>query len=196
MSQQELEQRFVARVRHLLTTLPYDLKVLFEAMSDEDLPREVRELAAGAVIYCLSPSDPIPDSMGLVGFVDDLVIVRLVMAKMLELGGDAIEDYPKRFEEHFSALESDVELLRSYFGEALQWVEQRLEKLPHAKHKGKKVSVYVEDDEAGQRLYEDGLEFTTEYEIDDDAAAKLTSGEPVLRAFRQRNNVELARRSR
>ena len=61
MTETTLEQRFVGRMRELLVSLPYDLKVLFEAMTDEDLPLDARRKAVGAVIYCLSPSDPIED---------------------------------------------------------------------------------------------------------------------------------------
>ncbi|PID38136.1 MAG: hypothetical protein CSA65_08720 [Proteobacteria bacterium] len=193
MSEASVEKRFVARVRELLVSLPYDLKVLFEAMSDEDLPREARELAVGAVVYCLSPSDPIPDTMGLVGFVDDVVVSRIALTKMLEVGGEAIAEYPARFGDQFAPLEADVELFRAFFGETLKWVDWRMNKLAAVKYKGKSVADYLEDEETGQRLYEEGLEFTTEYEIDDDAAAKLVSGKPILDAFRRVFEVESAR---
>jgi len=195
MTETTLEQRFVGRMRELLVSLPYDLKVLFEAMTDEDLPLDARRKAVGAVIYCLSPSDPIPDSLGLVGFVDDVVVVRLVLAKMLEIGGDGVADYPERFPEQFERLSDDVALLREFFGDAISWVDRRLTMLDQAKHKGKTVATYVEDDGAGQRLYEEGLEFTTEYEIDDAVAAKLTNGAAVLEAFTKRNEIERSRQS-
>jgi uncharacterized membrane protein YkvA (DUF1232 family) len=189
-----LEQRFVSRIQELLVALPYDLKVLFEAMTDLDLSTEARELAAGAVVYCLSPSDPIPDSMGLVGFVDDVVVVRLTLAKLLDLGGADTEDYPDRFSDQFGPLNEDIELMRAYLGETISWVDWRLEMLPQSKYKGKSVKEYVGDEEIGQSLYEMGLEFTTDYEIDDEAAAKLVSGEPVLDAFSKVYEVERSRR--
>lgn len=189
-----LEQRFVTRLRELLVALPYDLKVLFEAMTDADLPQNARQLAAGAVVYCLSPSDPIPDSMGLVGFVDDVIIVRLTLAKLLQIGGEETADYPDRFSDQFEPLTSDIQLLRDYLGETMDWVDWRLETLPTGKYKGKLIKTYVENDEVGQGLYEEGLEFTTEYEIDDEAAAKLASGKPVADVFRKVYEVERSRR--
>jgi uncharacterized membrane protein YkvA (DUF1232 family) len=189
-----LEKRFVQRMRELLVALPYDLKVLFEAMSDADLPLEARQAAAGAVIYCLSRNDLIPDSAGAVGFVDDVVVVRLVLERLLVLSGDAIGDYPERFSDQFAELGEDLQLLRDYLAEAIGWLERHVEQLAQLKYKGKGVPAYVEDEDAAQRLYEEALEFTTEYEVDDDAAAKLTRGEPILEAFRSRKAREERRR--
>lgn len=193
MSEDNLDKRFLERARQLLVTLPYDMKVLFEAMSDEDLPMHARQLAASGVIYCLAPSDPIPDTMGLVGFVDDLVVVRVVLAKMLTIAGEDMADYPERFRDQFEGLDGDIELFRSFFGDTMLWVDWRLEKISAVKYKGKGIDEYLTDDESGQRLYEDGLEFTTEYEIDDDAAAKLQTSKSVLDAFRKVYEVEVAR---
>lgn len=191
-----VETRFVERLKKLLVSLPYDLKALFEVMSDEDLTTEARELATGAVIYCLSPVDPIPDHTGLVGFTDDVIAVRLVLQQLLEIGGENVADYPERFPEQFDQLEDDLQLFRKYLGESMGWLERRMvrERLHELRHKGKLVAMYVKDDELGQRLYEDGLEFTTEYEIDDDAVQRLTSGKPVLEAFERRQQLENARR--
>ena len=113
------EQRFVQRVRELLVSLPYDMKVLFEAISDENLPKEARLVAAQATIYCLSPSDPIPDSLGLLGFVDDTLLVRLALARILELGGEDADDYPGRFPELFEPLNEDLALARGFLGDDL-----------------------------------------------------------------------------
>lgn len=193
MSDATLERQFVQRMQELLVSLPYDLKVLFEVMTDEDIQNDARTLAAGAVIYCLSASDPIPDTMGLVGFVDDVIVVRVALEKAKALAGEDMDDYPERFSEQFATLENDIKLFRDFLGDNILWIDWRMEKLLKTKYKGKLVSAYVEDEELSQRLYEEGLEFTTEYEIDDDQAAKLTSGKPVIDAFAKVYQVEKSR---
>jgi uncharacterized membrane protein YkvA (DUF1232 family) len=193
---ESLEQRFVNRIRELLVNLPYDLKAVFEAMTDEDLPADARYLATGAVIYCLSPADPIPDHIGIVGFSDDVVALRLALKSLLQIGGDAVNDYPKRFPEQFENLDEDLALFREYFGENMSWLERRmgLEAIHKDKYKGKTVKEYVSDYEAGQYLYEEGFSFTTEYEIDDEEVERLTSGKPVFEAFQKRHQFEESRR--
>jgi uncharacterized membrane protein YkvA (DUF1232 family) len=181
------EKRFVQRMRELLVSLPYDLKVLFEVMSDENLPLDARQLAAAAAMYCLSPSDPMPDSVGLLGYVDDVVYVRLALDRLRRVGGDEFGSYPERFGDEFGSLDGDLQLIRKYLGDAVTWIEQRVEKAAQrARYKGKDAATYVQDDEARDFLYQEGQEFTTDYEIDEEAAAKLQSGKPVLEAFRRR----------
>lgn len=189
---ESLEQRFISRMRELLVNLPYDLKAVFEAMTDEDLPADARYLATGAVIYTLSPADPIPDHIGIVGFTDDVVALRLSLKSLLDIGGDAIAEYPTRFPEQFEKLDEDIALFREYFGENMDWLERRmsLEAIHKDKYKGKTVKEYVEDDEAGQYLYEEGLGFTTDYEIDDEEVERLSSGKPVFEAFQKRHQFE------
>ncbi|MBW2735067.1 MAG: DUF1232 domain-containing protein [Deltaproteobacteria bacterium] len=193
MTAQNLQLRFEARMRELLVMLPYDLKVLFAVMTDANLSLEARQLATGAVIYCLSPSDPIPDSMGVVGFADDVVVVRLSLARLQEMSEEGFSDYPTRFGEQFAPLDDDITLLREYLGESVGWVDDRLGRLHEMKYKGQTVTTYVSDEEMGQRLYEEGLAFTTDYEIDEETATKL-SGEAVLEAFTKVFKVENQRK--
>lgn len=188
-----VEKRFVQRIQQLLVSLPYDMKVLFEAISDENLPREARVVAAQATIYCLSPSDPIPDTLGLLGFVDDAVLVRLSLQRLLKLGGEDAEGYPQRFPELFGPLEQDLELVREYLGADMKWLDDRIDpRYAKSPYKGKDANTYVDDDEALEYLYSEGLAFTTDYEIDEEEAAKLR-GQPVLDAFHKRMVVESRR---
>ena len=189
------ETEFVERLRELLVNLPYDLKVLFEVISDEDLPFETRELAASAVVYTLSPADAIPDQLGLVGFADDAIYLRLVLRQLA--GSDMVAPgYPERFPDQFARLDEDLELFRTYLGEAMSWLEQRTSPaaVAEVKYKGKTMAEYVGNDDLGQMLYEEGLEFTTEYEIDEDAVQRLASGKVVLEAFSRRRQFEEGRR--
>ena len=185
------EKQFVNRVQELLVMLPYDIKVFFEAISDENLPMEARKVAAGAIIYCLSPSDPIPDSAGILGFVDDVTVVKIALSRLLELGGEEAAEFPKRFPDQYDGLEGDLSLIRGYLGENMAWLEKRIrEQLPNNRYKGKSTEEYLKDDEAQSFLYTEGLAFTTDYEIDEKEAAKLVSGEAVREVFRQRKELE------
>jgi uncharacterized membrane protein YkvA (DUF1232 family) len=187
MTQDSLEKRFVARMRTLLVSLPYDLKVLFEVISDENLPLEARRIAAGGAIYCLSPSDPIPDSLGIVGYADDVVLLRFVLDRFLALAGEEGASYSDRFPEQFGLLREDLELFSSFLGETLDWLRRRVEQgLLKLRYKGKDAVAYVSDEEASEYLYEEGLEFVTQYDIDEEAAAKLQTGAAVRDVFERR----------
>ena len=77
------ESKFVELVRSWLVSLPHDLKIAFDAMDDENLPRTARELATGAVIHIVSPKDSALDQKDqVVSYADDAVL----------LGGLACQD--------------------------------------------------------------------------------------------------------
>lgn len=74
-------------VRGWLVSLPHDLKIAFDAMDDENLPRNARELAVGTIIYIVSPNDSVSDRNDtVVSFTDDAVLLRLGLRKVVELG--------------------------------------------------------------------------------------------------------------
>lgn len=177
------EERCIARIRDLVVSLPYDLKLLFEIMSDEDLPSQVRDRAAGGIVYCLDPSDSLPDSRGVMGFVDDAVLLRLLLADIDRTAAEALSDYRERFREQFDALADDERLFEACFGEQLDWVRQRLSRLTQRKYKGKRVHTYVEDENAAQRLYDESLAFSADYDVDEHAAQKLRSMQEICEAF-------------
>lgn len=197
MNSESIEKKFVQRMREMLVSLPYDMKVLFEALSDENLPVQARHLSTVGAIYCLSPYDPLPDSSPVIGFCDDAIVLRLVLRRILELGGEDAENYQARFPEQFATLDEDFEIMQGYLGEdLLKWIQNRFERnMLKVKYKGKSAANYVEDDEAAEFLYEEGQAFTTQYEIDEKAASRLTSGKPLLDALRQRMSEENRRNS-
>ena len=65
-------------MRRILTFLKifrYDLVVMLIALRHRDTPRRVKGLLALAILYLVSPIDLIPDTIPLVGILDDAVIV-------------------------------------------------------------------------------------------------------------------------
>lgn len=196
MSGDPLEKRFLKRMRELLVLLPYDMKVFFEAMSDENLPAEARYWAAGGALYCLSPVDAIPDTSGLMGYLDDVIAFRFALKRFLELGGEESRSYPERFPEQFNMLDQDLVLIKDFFGDLSPGLFQRLERyLLTTRYKGKDAKKCVEDEEAAEFLFEEGQIFSSQYEVDDESAAKLQNGNSVREAFRKRISEEAQKRN-
>lgn len=182
-SQTPSEEQFIKRIRDLVVSLPYDLKPLFALMADEELPRQARDKAAGGVVYCLLRTDHLPDKQGAIGYVDDVVLLRLLLGEIARLAGDAISPHQERFPEQFEGLAEDEALLHGFLGQHLGWARQRLDKLDRIKYKGRLAHAYVDDEHAAQRLYDDAVEFATEYEVDEHAASKLRHAQEIVEAF-------------
>ena len=65
--------------------LAEDIPALCLAMKEKDTPFLAKILAGTAVIYALSPIDLIPDFIPVIGYLDDLILLPLLVALTLKL---------------------------------------------------------------------------------------------------------------
>ena len=184
MGPPETERRFLSKTSEYLLSLPSDLKVLQEAASDPDLDRGARELAAGTIVHTLLPQE----GDGVFRFVDDVFLVRATLAAVRTHGGDGAVTFVERFPGIYLDLDQDLDLFSSYVGADLwRWLTDQIPDFPRLPYKGKRATQYLVTDEELARLYEEGLEFETNY--------NLTAGQIQNRFRRGEQVVEfLARR--
>jgi uncharacterized membrane protein YkvA (DUF1232 family) len=185
------ESKFVELVRGWLVSLPHDLKIAFDAMDDENLPRPVREVAAGVVVYVVSPNDFIADrNDAVVSFADDAMLLRLALAQALGKGEDE-QAFRARFPELFENLEENLSLCKTVMGDLMTWLESKVPNLPKLDYKGKKVQKFLDDDESREQLFDDGLVFRTDYPVDEKTIAdKLKKASTVTEVMKRRKDEE------
>lgn len=186
-----MESKFVELVRGWLVSLPHDLKIAFDAMDDENLPRPVREVAAGVVAYVVSPNDFVADrNDAVVSYADDALLLRLALSKALGKGEDE-QAFRERFPELFDDLDDNLTLCKSVMGELMTWLEGKVGALPTLEYKGKKVAKYLDDEEAREQLFDDGLVFRTDYPVDEKTIAdKLKKASTVTEVMKRRKAEE------
>lgn len=186
-----MESKFVELVRGWLVSLPHDLKIAFDAMDDENLPRAVREVAAGVVAYVVSPNDGVADrNDNVVSFADDAVLLRLALQKALGNGEDETA-FRERFPELFDDLDESLTICKDVMGELMTWLESKVRTLPSLEYKGKKIAKYLDDDEAREQLFDDGLVFRTDYPVDEKTIAdKLKKASTVTEVMKRRKQEE------
>lgn len=161
MTAKEVEPNFLAAVSECLLSLPFDLKVLQEAASDPDLDRAARDIAAGAIVYTLLPQE----GEGPLRYVDDLLVVRAAFAAVARSGGDAFGAFRSRFSEIYQRVDRDIALFEQTLGPLWGWLTGKIDTFPKLTYKGKRASQYTEDEENLALLYEEGLEFETNYNV-------------------------------
>ena len=194
MSSRDLERRYLSTVSGWLVSLPHDLKVLYEAKDEPNLDREGRELAAGAILYILSPDTSGADEM--VAFADDAILLREALRAVAQRGGEGSAAFRDRFADYYGSLEADLDLCREAMGETYQWLAQKMDGLSKLAYKGKKVHQYIDDEEASEALYEDGLAFATDYPIDEEKLEmRLKKPETLLEPLRRKAAAEKSRRA-
>jgi uncharacterized membrane protein YkvA (DUF1232 family) len=186
------EARFVELFKTWLVSLPHDLKIAFEAMDDENLPRSSREMAVGAIMYVVSPNDFVSDrNEAVASFADDVVLLRLALRKIVAESAEDGTAFRDRFPEVFDGLEDDLTVCKGVMGDLMTWIEGKVGALRGQTYKGKKLPMYLDNEEAREELYEDGLGFRTDYPVDDKIIGdKLKKASTVTDLMRRRKAEE------
>jgi hypothetical protein len=182
------ESKFVELVRSWLVSLPHDLKIAFDAMDDENLPRAVRETASGVAIYVVSPNDSVSADKNdvILSFADDALLLRLALHKALGKGEDE-QAFRERFPELFEGLDDNLTLCKSVMGDLMTWLESKVGSLKAIDYKGKKAPAYIDDGEAREALFDDGLVFRTDYPVDEETIGdKLKKAGTIIDALKRR----------
>jgi hypothetical protein len=174
------ERAFLEGYSKALVALPFDVKLLLEAVSDADLEHGVRELAASAVVHVIAPKDGNVEPT--LRHAEDVVLVRLALKRILAEGGEGAEGFAERFQENYSRLDDELGLFGRAFGtEAVSWLDSKWPSLAKAVYSRKKISQFVDDEEVGTFLYDEGLRFGTEYPITEKwLAGRVKQAQPIV----------------
>jgi hypothetical protein len=181
MSSAEVERKFVEKISDFLLSLPFDLKILQEAVTDPDLEKPHRLLAAATIVHTLLPQEGEP---GPLRYVDDVLYVR---AALHEVGKGSAEFRDRFNGEVYGTLEDDLKLFHEYLGELWPWLGSKLGGFQKLVLKGKKPAQAVDDDEVATLLYDEGLEFQTNYPVNEEQVRnKVRRGDQILEMLKKR----------
>jgi hypothetical protein len=174
------ERTFLETMSRALVSLPFDLKILLEAVADSDLERAAREVAAGTVVHVITPKDGNVDAP--LRFAEDVVQLRLALAKIAAEGGEGAPAFRERFAEDFTRFEEELGLFRQALGgDIVDWLDSRWASLLKGVYAKKKVSMFVDDEEVGTFLYDEGLRFATLYPITEKSlAGRVKQAQPFV----------------
>ncbi len=164
------ERTFLETMSRALVALPFDLKILLEAVADSDLERNMRELAASTVVHVITPKDGNIEAP--LRFTEDVVQLRLALAKIVAEGGEGAPAFRARFAEDFARFEEELALFRRTLGDDIvEWLDSRWGAMLKGVYGKKKISMFVDDEEVGTFLYDEGLRFGTLYPITEKSLA-------------------------
>jgi len=178
--EKDLERSFLETIARALVSLPFDLKILLEAVSDPDLDHGARELAAAAVVYIIAPRDGNVEPY--LRHSEDVLVLRLALRKILTDGGEGAPAFRDRFAEDLSRLGKELELLDRACGKDLvAWLDCRWAILCKAVYARKKIPMFVDDEEVGTLLYDEGMKFGTNYPISEKSLeGRFKQAQPIL----------------
>ena len=142
----------------------------------------------GAIISTISPNEHASgDRYDFLSYCDDCVMLRLALQRIVSSEDEDAEFFRNRFSEFFDGLSDELSICEAALGDLYGWLGGRVEELRKLEYKGKTTVNYVDDDEAAELLYEEGLGFATEYPVDEETIGdRLKKASTILEVLERR----------
>ncbi len=132
-----------------LSSLQQDLKdFLHVVCDDQDLDDDVRTAAVAAVLYTLAPGDIIPDSTGVLGYLDDALALRVALERVRAASPTRFETYRERAPEFISSADEDLDAFRENLGDLYEPFSARVLSSERNEFKGKRATDVLDLDGA------------------------------------------------
>jgi hypothetical protein len=149
-------------------------------VSDPDLEHDAREIAAAAAVYIITPREGNVEPY--LRYGEDALMLRLAAKRVVDKGGESAPLFRERFAEEFNRFADELAVFERFCGQALvAWFDGRWTTLRKAAYARKKISQFVDDQEVGTFLYDEGLKFGTNYPISEKTlAGRLKQSQPVV----------------
>ncbi len=168
-----IQSAFEEVVREAILSLPQDMKAMLRIADDPDLDDEHRVLVAGALLHVLSGQNAIPGMRGLLAYVDDVIVLRLVLERLSREAPEVFAKHREESPELLEPLSEQMGAVREYLGELLGVLEKACEGLPKLTHQGHSAVQCAKDDDAGTWLYDAVQEaLVDELDFDEDEVAR------------------------
>jgi uncharacterized membrane protein YkvA (DUF1232 family) len=170
-----MDDRFAEMVAGAILSLPQDLKAVLRIVEDPEIDDEGRVAAAGAIVHVLSSANAIPGMRGILAYVDDVLVLRLILERLEKTNAEAMERHREDSPELLEPLEEQLEVARGYLGNLMTVLDQAAAKVHELKHEGYTARQCVSDEEAGKWLYDAVHEAIVEkLELDEDDVVRET----------------------
>lgn len=171
-----------------IVSLPQDMKAVLRIVEDPDLEDDHRALAAGALLHFLSGHNAIPGMRGTLAYVDDVIVLRLVLERLQELAPEVMAQQRVDSPELFEPLEAQMTAVRGYLGELLSVLDKACEGLPSISHHGRTAAECGSDMEAASWLYDTvHAAIVSELDLDEDEITRaLRNVAQIRRPLEQR----------
>ncbi|GAB5540277.1 MAG: hypothetical protein SangKO_000370 [Sandaracinaceae bacterium] len=156
-----------------IMSLPQDMKAILRIVEDPDLADEHRTLAAGALLHVLSGQNAIPGMRGMLAYVDDVIVLRLVLERLEKAAPEVMAQHREDSPELMEPLERQMQAVRAYLGELLAVLDTAVDGMPNLNHQGHAAGQCARDEESSTWLYDAVHEaLIDELDFDEDEVAR------------------------
>lgn len=154
---------------------------MLRIVEDPDVDDESRVSGAGALLHVLSTSNDIPGLRGVLAYVDDVLVLRLVLERMEQASPDAMKKHREEFPELLEPLAEQLRVAREYLGERVGMLEKATDGVAKLSHHGHPARHCVFDRDGSDWLYETIHEALVDaLEFDEDEVARAVKTLPQV----------------
>ncbi len=160
--------KFVELMTEAVVLLPQDLKALLRLVEDQDIDDESRVAIAGSILHVLSAGNAIPGVRGILQHVGDVLVIRLVLARVREKSSDdVLAKHVRDSPELLEPLDEQLETAREFLGDNIEVLQSVANSVSSLNHKGHSAKKCVFDTESENWLYDEVHEAIVEqFEFD------------------------------
>lgn len=148
------QERFVEFIGRAILSLPQDMKTMLRVFEDPDIDDEGRILAAGSLLHVLSGSNSIPGLRGVLAYIDDALVLRVVLSSLQKRHPEALSRHREQAPELLESLEEDLALARDSMGDGFRLLEKAAEEAHRLTHQGRNATQCARDADTGTWLYD------------------------------------------
>lgn len=148
-------QRAMEFVKRGLESLASDMKTTLRLVEDPDLDDASRVAAAGAVLHVLSHQNAIPGLRGTLAYVDDVLVLRLVLEGIKKRSPEALAVHENAAPELFETLDDDLVTIREYLGDLVSVLEKAANDVGRLSREGHSAKECAFDMEHTTWLYDE-----------------------------------------
>lgn len=164
--------KFVELTQSGILSLGQDLKSMLRIADDPEIDDESRVAAAGALLHFLSAANAIPGLRGKLGFVDDVLVIRLVLELIKKRSPEALAAHEADEPGLLEPLDEFLSATRAYLGNLVQVLERAAAAVPKLQHEGHTALECARDTEASTWLYGEIQSALVDLDFDEDEVAR------------------------
>lgn len=166
-------QQFIEFIENAMLSLPQDLKTVLRMVEDPEIDDQSRLEAAGSLLHVLSASNAIPGLRGLLAYVDDILVLRLVLERMLARSAEAMENHRKESPELLDNLKEHLATTRAYLSDRMAILDKAVEGVPKLNYHGHTAEQCVANSDGLTWLYDTVQEaVVNQFDFDEDEVAR------------------------
>jgi uncharacterized membrane protein YkvA (DUF1232 family) len=174
------KQNFFEMLSGWLQSLPTDIKILIEMVGDEALDLKARCVAAGAVAYIISPIDLIPESLPILGHIDDVFILRIAVATVDQIDPQRGKYYREKYLQ-FKTLYEQIDTLKEALGALYGFLKALVDGLVRWRFRGQPAEEVVNSEKAREDMFDAAMKVAADVNVNPEAIRSALLATPPSR---------------